>query len=297
MTIFKLAYNFASAGGGFGSWSEILYTDEISINNAVTTARSLINLRLQFLNAANLLKNIRVSDITNPRATAPVLVNAIGQSVGNPPAPIDSAIVLSMVAGGPGGRRKLWLRGWSVGDAVRNDAGTADVFDGAFQGKVINWLNGVQAQSILILKRFETGLPGYGWVPIYKIIPLPAKGTSRVITQGTIPVWPSNLLTIGQASKKDLPGLNGIWSIIKSGNLIVPDPDAGNGFFDLAYVLPEGNQVLPEKGRLRPLSYYNTAIIQATGSGPQYIGGRKSKSPFSNSRGARSAARGIRLSL
>jgi hypothetical protein len=205
-------------------------------------------------------------------------------------------VVLSITASGSGGRRKLWLRGWQVNDAIRNPAGTADTFDAPFSAAITTWLNFLQAQQFIILTRIPQSTFGFGWYPVQRIGPAPVNGQSRLIVSGQLGATPSSQVTIGGTDLKDVPGLRGIYDVEETGLLIAPDPLVGNSYIQIKYVTPESQIITLHKGRTRFLDYNTDAVIQSSASGPQYIGGRKSHSPFSHSRGARSANRGIRTS-
>jgi hypothetical protein len=296
MSLFRTTFNFVSAGGGFGSWSEVLYINAADLDTADLNAWLTTPTRLPLLNSANLLTTIRTADLSNPRVTKLRLMNAGGMATASGPAPIDSAIVVNLTASGSGGRRKLWMRGWSVGDAVRSPSGTKDIFSAPFQAALTAWLNFLEGEFFVILTRIPTSTFGYGWYPVQRIGPSGTNGQSRLVVSGQLGATPTTQITIGGTDLKDVPGLRGIYDVQETGILAAPDPLVGNSYIDLKYVTPESQTIALHKGRTRFLGYNFDSKIQASGSGPQYIGGRKSHSPFSHSRGARSANRGIRTS-
>lgn len=291
MPDFKQVWSFASPGIKGGIWSETWYLSSSSLTNAAFIPTDLMRARLSLLNAKNQITKIRVSQVGNPRATTVVNVKQYGlDAFPNPvaPAPIDSAIVCTISSSVVPATRRWWLRGWDVGDAFRDVNTGNDVFGQALVSGVKDFLTALQKYSyeILVLQKATTA--PYGWTKVISVDGTAANGTSVVTFAGNfVPPVPSQVI-FGQFSKKDLPGLQGVFTIqslgVPANSIVIP------------YSTPGYIKVIPATGRGRQLGYISGAVIDLTISGPSFIGGRKTRSPFTGSRGARSANRRLRLS-
>jgi len=124
------------------------------------------------------------------------------------------------------------------------------------------------------------------WLQVTKIQPSTNSGRSLLTINGTQSWVVGNTVSLGSFSKKDFPALNGRFTVTGV-------PQAGQ--IEIAYVIPTGNTASPAKGRARLATYITGAFIDANQSKMAYIASRKTKSPFTNGRGSRSATRGLRL--
>lgn len=287
MADFKLVFNFFSAGTKGGTWSETWYRNATDLKGASTLPQALLKVRLALLNAANTLNKIRVSQVLNPRVTTIINVRQNGFNFQpTPPAPIDSAVIVTVSSSAQPATRRWWLRGWDVGDAFRDTVTGNDKFGDGFVSNVADFLSQAAKAGFEVLPIQKTTVPGFGYYAATLVDGSAGNGQSIItLTQPPI-IQVGATVILGNFSKKDLPGLNGRFTVLAvAGNtLTVP------------YQTPENFKVIVQGARLRQLGYISGATIDPTISGITFLGGRKTKSPFTGSRGARSANRKLRLS-
>jgi hypothetical protein len=119
----------------------------------------------------------------------------------------------------------------------------------------------------------------------------PAEGTSTIsYTLGSGQVaqpWVNgSRVVIGLASKKDLPGMNGHWSLVLA---TTPAGSPAVGTVTIRYVLPNNAANVSCNGYIRPEG--TSTVNQFTNGGLAYYGTHSTRSVFSNSRGSKHAAR------
>lgn len=287
---FKQVWSFFSPGIKGGTWSETWYVAAPSLSNAAFISRTVLNARLGLLDPLNKLVKIRVSQVGNPRITTVVNVRQNGTpslTREDVPAPIDSAIVCTVSSSAIPATRRWWLRGWSVGDAVRSNMDGSDTFAADFLTVLGNWFQVLAGNVYEILPLQKASSPGFGYNPILTADPaaLPGKTTLTLLNNQTF--TPGSQITISQVDQKILPGLKGTYTVLQQ---------AGVNGVVVAYTCPAQTKFTLNTGRLRAVGYISGAIIDPTISGASFIGGRKSRSPFTGSRGAKSANRKFRIS-
>ena len=284
---FKCVFNFFSTGKKGGTWSEVWYRSANDLNSAVQFSQRLINLRLDLLHPINILSKIRVSQVGSPRITSIVNVQKNGyQFAPTTPAPIDSAIVCTLSSSAHAATRRWWLRGWDASFAKRDSDSGNDTFSAGCINGVKNFLTEAAASSFEILPLVKSSVGGFAYIAVTKVDGTAANGTSVLTLAAAPPGGLPMQVILGRFSKKDLPGLNGTYTVLAAGALSVTIP----------YSTPENQMIASPDGRLRLLGYLSGAVIDPTISGPSFIGSRQTKSPFTGSRGARSANRRLRLS-
>lgn len=289
MAIFKEVWAFQASGiSGGNTWTEVYYSTAGSITQAATFHPGFLGLRLAMLHPTARLNKIRVSDIGNPRITSLVKVGSQGTAdAAQQPAPIDSAIVCTLNSITGPGRRKLWLRGWSIGtglglgDAFRDPASGNDVFTAGFKQKLKSWLIGLASNAYIVLVRTKATVAGFQPFDVTNADGTSADGKTvlTLVQQPTFAVNDNILAT--KFSTKDLPSLSGTFKVIAvAANKVT-----------ITYTTPSNLAFNTPGAQVRKLVYLETATIDAPSSGPDYIGGRKSRGAFFGTRGARSAHR------
>lgn len=295
MALFKQTWNFTSIGSNPAQWSEVMYLSSDNLPAAATIAPAVLKARLALLNTLNRITKIRVSQVGSPRVTTIVALNQQGMEGSSGPAPIDSAIVCNLASTVAPGRRKVWLRGWNAGDAYRDATSGVDEFSASLLRRFGTWVRALAAAQYCILTRVPPSVPGYGYVPVLAVDGTHANGTSSLYLNATGAPAIGTQLIMSKFPKKDFPALTGIFTVSNSG--VVPaGPYAGKFFADIPYRTVLDQLIVSPGARVR--AYANPGpvpVIDPAACQPEYIGGRKSKAPFSGSRGARSAARGLRL--
>jgi hypothetical protein len=289
MADFKMVWNYISPGSTGGQWSEVTYKQAGSLSEAATFTKGVASARMEFLNKLNTLVKVRVSQVGNPRVTTIVNFAWNGQGAGDGPAPIDSAVVLNLASTVLPARRKFWLRGWSIGDALRLATNGSDWFNPIFVQNVMAWIKAMAGDSYEILARQKPATAGFGYSNLLTVDGSTKNGWSKLTLQTPLAAPPAGVtgLIVGQVNQKDAPKLDGVFTfyIDPTGGLWIP------------YQTPEGQVLTLTTGRVRYLGYITGAIIDPAASGISYLAGRKSKSPTTGSRGARHANRRLRSQL
>lgn len=287
MADFKCVFNFFSTGKKGGTWSEVWYRSAGSLQSAATFDPALILARMLLAHPLTQLSKIRVSQVGSPRVTTIVTMNAQGVFIGGTgPAPIDSAIVCNVSSSAVPATRRWWLRGWDASMATRNVANGNDVFAGVTTISLSAWFNALANFGFEVLPLVKPAVGVYSPYSVTKVdgtVP----GKTVLTASGPIVTIPGvNQIIAARFSKKDLPGLQGPFTILSSvgGTITIP------------YSTPGNTVVVPSTGQFKMLSYVSGATIDPAISGPAFIGSRQTKSPFTGSRGARSANRKLRLS-
>jgi hypothetical protein len=134
---YKYVFEFTENNGA--GFDELHYRDKSSISEAAVISRFVIGSRVNLMDPLTTFQRVRISNTSGLRETAVVLVNRTGVPAGGgvvdrPVAPGSTIVV--QLTGAAGGQRKIWVRGWSEGDAYRDTVGR-DQLSPAFR----NFLN------------------------------------------------------------------------------------------------------------------------------------------------------------
>lgn len=288
MPDYKTVWSFFSAGSKGGSWSETWYRFASTLAQAATFTSTLLQARLRLLNQLNTLQKIRVSEVLNPRVTTVVNVrqNGIPGFPAVAPAPIDSAVVVTVSSSIQPATRRWWCRGWDVGQAYRDETTGNDVFSSTLISQVADWLTVAGIASFEVLPLQKATAVGFTPFNVTAVDGTAANGQSILTLPAGHTILKGDTILCYQFSKKELPALSGKFTVLDTGVSTVTIP----------YSTPENIKLAGVYGKVRKVGYISGALIDANISGPQFLGGRKTKSPFTGSRGARSANRKLRLS-
>lgn len=285
MSTFRAVFGWIGQDGG--SWNEIMYVDGGSISTVPLSTKT-INARLKLAHPLTLLRSVRFVQVDAPRVTRNQLINLFGTATGTAsgPAPNDNAAVFSL-SSLAGGSRKLWMRGipdaWIIKDnTTGRDAPVPDmqkafsywVSSAALDGYGIRQLQGITPGPLSPLK-------------ILKVDGSAGNGTSA-ITLAAAPGYPFPArVLIGGVSKKDLPGLNGQFSLVSApAGPVVTVPYQTPGL----QIINGGN------GHMRQALYSATHVFDPPSSGFDHFGAHSTRTANFRSRGARRAQR-LRTSL
>ena len=284
MPTYKLVFEYTESNGS--SFNEVFYRDAADIATAKVLPFNTVSARLPMLHPLNTLRRIRVSNTTALRDTGTINLNLPGLYGGTSgPLPVGDAAVLAL-AGVGGGSRKLWMRGIPDAYQFRDTKSGRDAPPPFFVGLLTDYFAALNKDQLGIRRLTP---PAAGPLSNFKIVSVDgtAKNGQSILTFAQAPGFPfPGQIVIGGASKKDLPSLNGVYSIIQNLGLTVV----------IAYQTPNGLLVLTTTAKARQALYQATAVIDQNACSFDHYGTRTSKNPLSRSRGARRAAR-LRLSL
>lgn len=284
MPTWRVVWEFIESNGS--SFNEIFYKDADQISSAVEVPQTLINARLPMLHYLNTLLRVRVSNTQALRQTGTKPINLVGTYGGqSPPLPVGDACVLAL-ASNAGGSRKLWMRGLPDIYQARDNKSGQDAPQGPLLKLLDTYYNELSKAGYGI-RRLTPPAPGpLANVKITQVDGTAKNGTSVLTFQQAPGYAVPGQIVIGGASKKDLPGLNGVFSLIAVNGALVTIP----------YQTPGGLVVTTTTAHARQAVYQATAVFTPSLCAFDHFGTRTSKNPLSRSRGARRAAR-LRSSL
>jgi len=282
-SIFKVVWEFAESNGS--TFEEQYWVQADDVVQASKIFTNLRTARLGLLHPLNTWQRIRASDPTANRVTA---VNNLGLSgqfpTANSPLPVGASIVCAL-QGASGGSRKLWMRGSDSSVYLRDKTSGRDIvspqlkglLDGLFRALALNsyGIRRLKPRDNLVLPNFK----------VSSVDGTTNDGQAK-LTLERAPGWPvPSRVVLGSFSKKDLPALNGHFSVLNVVNNVITIP----------YQTPNAQKVDTTTGYARLEQYYNLSVFDPNGCAFDHFGTRTSKNPSSRSRGARRAAR-LRLS-
>jgi hypothetical protein len=291
MATFKVTWQFVGVSGY--QWNEVFYKDASSAVDATSTyPAGVAAARLAFLHPLNKLVGIRAAQVGASRVTAfsPVNLNGTAVSLGDAldlgPSAAGDTIVCSL-SGATSGSRKIWTRGAPDQWMSRSSLSGADILFPTVASTLATWFSAIEANGYG-LHQLSPQTPG----PLQNIKILSVDGSRKDgtsdITLQLAPGYPFPArVIIGGASKKDLPALNGRWSLSKT---------VAGTVITIPYQTPNGIVVTGGNGQCRQEQYQATIVFSAIKCNFLNFGTRTTKNPLTRSRGARRAVR-IRTSL
>jgi hypothetical protein len=281
---YRVTFEFAGPGGS--AFNEVYYTTDSAIAGALPST-GLVNARLALLHPQYTLQRVRIAQADALRVTLPKTLNLPGVSDGSGgPLPPGDAVV-STLTSAAGGSRKIWLRGCPASYQLKDSTSGRDSPPASLITRLQSWF--------LALNR-----NGYGIRQVSKQAPGPLKnvkinsvdgsrkdGTSD-LTLAVAPGYPfPSRVIIGGASKKDLPYLNGRWSLVKV---------VAGAVITIPYQTPGGLVISGGNAQVRQEVYPGVNVFDSNLSNFAYYGVHITKNTSTRSRGARRAAR-LRASL
>jgi hypothetical protein len=270
-------------GAGF---NEVYHTQGSSPTNALNGYGVFVSARLALLHPLNTFLRIRVSDINSPRLTSLANVNLSGlaPSTGGP-LPVGAACVCS-IRGSAMGARKLWLRGIPEAWYLRNVTTGVDAPPAALLTALANYLAAMVGFGVGMVHLQPKGVGLYTNQPLTKVDGSLGNGITSITAQNNPVFALGSRVVIGGTSRKDLPALNGQWTVV----------GVYSTGFQISYNTPQGIIVLNPKGYVRQATYSSLDVFASSQFIFDHFGTRTSRNPLTNSRGARRAQR-LRLSL
>jgi hypothetical protein len=278
MATFKVIFEFIEANAA--GFNEVYYRDASSAADALKFPSTVISARLALLEQTNTFVRLRSSQADGLRVTSmlPINLKGIITYSNSGPAPAGVAIVCGL-GGAGGGTRKLWLRGASEAWIERNGQTGADQPRPTLQKNLTTYFTELQNAGFGI-RRLSPPAPGpLAYRKILTVDGSRGDGTTDV-TLDAPPGYPvPGRVIIGGASKKDLPALNGHFTIIKVNGAVVTIP----------YVTPNDQKLDGAAAKMRQEVYQALSVFQLSLCAFDHFGTRTTRAPLFHSRGARRA--------
>ena len=283
---FKHVWKFSQPDGS--TWEEVWY----NASNGTLASQSpedpaTVNARLILLNANNKWVSSTISDLGNPRAVLPQVINK--QGVNAPmtqqgaPAVTGGANVVKVV-GVAGGQKHWWLRGGDNIDLAKSLLTSVDNPSPTFLLMLKNFLKAAAAVQfgLLLGTKVVPGNATTGYFYLKNAVPSTQAGSTDLTMTVAPTNWQVNQrVRIGLTDPKTEPGLKGDWTITAVTGAVIT----------IAYRCPADTAIATAKGRIRLLPAPTVSVINPDASGWIYNKTHTTRSPLPNSRGARRPVR------
>jgi hypothetical protein len=286
MATFRVVWQFIDNNGS--QWNEVYYRDASNALLASQTGFALAQARIALMHPLSKLLKIRSSQVDASRVTGATNFNWNGtypdpNNAG--PATAGDAIVCSLSAA-PSGTRKIWMRGCADSAIQRQATSGEDYLSAGVKALLDAWFSALAANSYG-LRTLKPQTPG----PLQnnKIMNVDATGTTgtAAVTVQAAPLYVvGSRVIIGGCSKKDLPAINGRWTVLATAGNVVT----------IGYQTPQNSSVPGGNGYMRAEQYNPIAVFDPASCAFSHFGTRTTKNPITRSRGARRAVR-LRSSL
>lgn len=287
MATFKHVFEFIDVNGS--TWREIYYRTGSSIGGELQVPLDVYNARVALLATPHTFLRDRISNVDVVRQTARRTLNipglaAVGQIQGVADiTPAPGAAVISIV-GLTGGSRYLWMRGTS-GTVYTNDASGRPNPGGDFRSKLGVFLNQLNANQFGLRTLITPATNKYSAVSLVDGKTQPGQAILTLATP-IAGVLAGSKITVGGFDPKVFPALKGQFTVIAIGTSA-----GGQQTVQIPYATPANALLTPQSGKARLAAYNAVSVVDVANSNFAYNGSRITKSPYSNSRGARRAAR------
>jgi hypothetical protein len=286
MSTFRVVWDFNENQGT--TFSEVYYKSADTPQAAAVVPTALQLARTNLLHPLNVFKRVRVTNADAQRETFPRLLNLVGTlNVDSGPLPPGAAIFCSLT-GSAGGSRKLALRGSAQSFYLRSATTGRDVVLPGLDEALKEFFKQLKTAGYGLrkLSPIQTSpLSVYSKNPITSVNGTAANGTSVLTFKNPLVYAAGSRVVIAQVNKKELPSLNGHFPVLDTAGQTITIP----------YRTPSDATVTTAGGYVRKESYSEVSVFVPGSCDFDHFGTRDTKSPLSNSRGARRAAR-IRLS-
>jgi hypothetical protein len=290
VAIFKHVLQFIDVNGS--PFNEIYYHSGTSLASELVGNDAIYQARLALLATPNTLNFDRISNTEVVRQTGRVAIRLPGTRavplVGGAAdlAPPGAAMVVNLVGAG-GGTRYLWMRGGTGNDFSLDASGRPNPTP-SWKAALNQYLGALSGNlwGLRTLISGATNKPSKVSVVDGSVTPGQSVLTLSAPIAGLLA---GNRVLLGGFDKKIFPALNGQFSVIAIGTT-----PGGAQTVTVPYVTAQSAKINANQGTARLVGYNAVFPIDPVNSKFAYPGTRITKNPFSNSRGAKRAAR-IRL--
>src|SRR5215831_14120267 len=239
MPTFRVTWQFLDAQSA--GWNEVYYKEASNLAGARPSLAT-IKARLNLLNSLNTLLRIRFAQADANRVTDQEPQVLFGTDVDSSGPAVAGDAVIHQLGAITGGTRKLWMRGCSARAFQRNPATGLPAFPSWLVNRSEDFYKALIADGFgLRLVQTQRAGPLQN-IKITQVDGSRKDGTSDV-TLFSPPGYPfPSRVIIGGTNRKDLPALNGRWSILKLpvANVVT-----------IPYQTPEGNIIVGGNAHMR----------------------------------------------
>jgi hypothetical protein len=285
--VYKVVWNWIESSGA--TWSESYWVNAASAAAAATPVYGVLQTRMSIADPTVILKNIRSFSTLSSRDTfinTYLIPGKYSASSIFGPAPAGAAAVVSL--GAPGSRSVYhWWRGLPQ-ELVRLNSLTGFPNPPPYLTNAIQAFAGyygLAGAGIRVLntpQRFQIVLLTYN--PVTKLTLVEYQNPP---TGAPFAISPNNRVIIQLASKKDLPALNGGWTVQN----FVAAAAGATGTFEIPYTLPNSLTTIATGATVKNQGYSTITPYNSGYATLAYYGTRSTHSTFSDSRGAKRAVR------
>jgi hypothetical protein len=281
MPQFKVILQYTQPSKGF---EEVFYVTASSLRDAANLGEPFLISTLSFRHSLTVLSRARVSSVDNNRQAVVVPINRQGfVSTTTGPDVCATAAVCNLVDTTNGATRHLWLRGLNDIDVARDPNTGRDVPSPGLDERINGYMARLEADNYQIrsLKRVDGS--AIKQVPVVQVAPGTQDGTAVLKLTASFGVAPGGRVNLYQCPVKQLPGINGQWSVLSY--------DGVNGLLTIRYRMPGTATVPTPKATIRNVDY-NYGRIRAEFSGFSFFSTRDTgRNPL----GGRGAKRAVHL--
>lgn len=282
MPLFQEIWSFVGNSGA--KWNEVQYCVASTLADAAVYSPAFRKRRTDLLHFTCTWTKVRVTQVSDPAVHTLVNINAHGTFPGSSnPANPGEAAVINLSSTVRSGTRRLWMRGLPE-KAVQFEPVTGRSFlDPQWAGLLTTFISGIaNVTNQYAIKKKKVGI-GNGIVKsrILQVDGTAANGTSVIKFKDNPLLVANDYVEITRAEPKLLPGMKGPFKVLAAAGVDVT----------IQYSTPANALIKSDKAMGAKLSYWEDAVINASASGFNFGGVRKTKNDATGSRGARSAQR------
>ena len=281
---YRCVYTFVCPDGS--TFDELFYSTSSSAAGAAPIGGPYIASRLLLLQSLCRLMYLRVSNVSINRDTYRHKFGLFGTAVSETAPDTGGNTAYCQLQGVGGSKRKLELRGLPDDYIVKANNTGIDQPPAIFL-KVLNAFFKAAATVPFGIRTLQP--VGAGLLAARGILQIQGglrPGTSLVTLDQPAAYPVGSRVVVARTSAKDLPGLNAHYQVIGVGGALVT----------INYVTPQNGTVIGGQGTMRQEVFNAPDVLDYSNCYFDYYGTRKTRSVFTNSRGARRAVR-LRLSL
>lgn len=280
-SVYKVVYRFRSPQGF--DWTELYYVQASSADDALVIGQGNQNVRLSLLDTSNTWIEMRSINTTASRDSSikPIgLQGTMATGTNDTPEVVGVTALLTIVSQNSV-KRKLSLRGMSDGSVLLKPNGQPNVGP-QLQSNIGSWINALENLGYGTISRTPPSAGGaYAWHDVTKVDGTVTPGYATITTAINHGLVANDQAIISSMNKKSLPGMNGTYKVLTTTDTT----------FVIKYTVPGNLAVTQPGGRSRKLTLGNFSVVNSLKKLPVAFSVRKTKNPFTRSRGASVARR------